>query len=296
MDGAGSRPPLAIAGTGRVAQALGRRLALGGWPVAAVGGRDAGRRERAARFIGAGTRAVSFAELAAWSSYVVIAVPDDAIPKVAREIGRVEVAIHTSGLYDVEPLAPLRKLGCACASMHPLQTVATPGQGVEALAGAWYSISGDEAACRFAGELVRAAGGRQFHVEGGRRPLYHAAAVMASNYVVTLLDAAVMLMERAGVEGAAARQALGPLVRSAVANALDMTPERALTGPIRRGDKGTLKLHCKELNDADPAIARLYGALGRRTIDLAVRAGLEPEAAGQLERILSDDCQEGSHG
>lgn len=296
MDRTVLHPPLAIAGTGRVAQALGRRLVLGGWPVVAVAGRDAGRTEQAASFIGPGTGASSFAGLAAWSPYVVIAVPDDAITEVARQIGRAEAAIHTSGLYDVEPLTPLRERGCACASMHPLQTVATPEQGVEALAGAWFSISGDEAACRLAGELVAAAGGRTFSVAGKRRPVYHAAAVMASNYVVALLDAAVMLMERAGVEGGAARLALGPLVKSAAANALDMTPERALTGPIRRGDKGTLKLHCRELNSADPAIARLYGALGRQTIHLAVRAGLTPEAASQLEMILSENCHEESYG
>ena len=295
MHARSSRPPVAIAGTGRVAHALGRLLVLHGWPVAAVAGRDGARAAEVARFIGQGVTVSSLAGLAEHSSRIVIAVADDAIAEVAGQIGRAEVAIHTSGLHDLEPLAVLREAGCSCASMHPLQTIASPERGVGALAEAWFAISGDAAACRFAEGLVESIGAKFFHVDGQRRPLYHAAAVMASNYIVALLDAAAMLMERAGVEGEAARQALGPLVMASVTNTLGMTPERALTGPIRRGDKGTLKLHQEALKEADPAMLRLYQALGRHTIDLAVRAGLPPETAGQLEMTLSEDCHQESH-
>jgi len=295
-DSNNPRLPLAIAGTGRLAQALGRLLLSRGWPVVAVAGRDAERTGQAARFIGSGVSATSFAGLPAHSPYLLIAVSDDAIASVARKIGWARIAIHTSGLHDLTPLAPLAAAGCACAAMHPLQTIASPEQGAGALAQAWFAISGDPPACQLAEQMVAVAGARSFHLDLERRPLYHAAAVMASNYVVALLDAAVILMERAGVERKVARQALDPLARAAVTNALHMTPEKALTGPIRRGDQGTLLFHLEALKRADPALARLYRALARHTIDLAVRAGLPPEAAGQLEMTLSDDRHEESHG
>ncbi|MCX6625277.1 MAG: DUF2520 domain-containing protein [Acidobacteria bacterium] len=296
MPSASSLPPLAIAGTGRVAQALGRLLATHGWTIAAIAGRDRERAGQAARFIGAGVEVVSFAELPNYASHLLFPVADDAIEAVARDVAAGCIALHTSGLHGVAPLAVLERAGCACGSMHPLQTVPSPEQGVESLPGAWFAISGDAPASRFAEALVRSIGAKYFHVAGAARPVYHAAAVLASNYVVALVDAAVILMERAGVRTEDARPALTPLLMASVENALRMGPEKALTGPIRRGDKGTLEMHLEALDIAHPGIARLYRELGRHTIDLAVRAGLPPGTAGKLEMILSEDRHQESNG
>jgi predicted short-subunit dehydrogenase-like oxidoreductase (DUF2520 family) len=128
--------------------------------------------------------------------------------------------------------------------------------------------------------------GSPLRVEATGKPGYHAAAVFASNYVVVLLDVAERLMLEAGVDRASARPALGELAMGAVANTRSGSPVDALTGPISRGDSGTVGYHLRGLSAKDRA---LYSELARATLDLARRQGLDRERADRIARMLEQE-------
>ncbi|MGC8792067.1 MAG: Rossmann-like and DUF2520 domain-containing protein [Bryobacteraceae bacterium] len=279
--------PIAIAGTGRMAQALGRLLAEAGCPVVALGGRNLAHAQAAAEFVG--TQPATLHELARLASHWLIAVSDGAVAEVAeilaRAGARAGVALHTSGVHGPEALAPLTEAGVACGALHPLQTVTSPEQGRLALRGAAFALTGSGPAADWAEEIARAAGGWLLRIPAHRRAAYHAAAVLASNCLVGLLDAAVMLMGSAGVTPAEALRALAPLARASCQNALAAGPEAALTGPVRRGDAQTVALHLRALSEW-PALDELYRACSLQLIALARRSGLPPERVAPIERLL----------
>jgi predicted short-subunit dehydrogenase-like oxidoreductase (DUF2520 family) len=265
--------PIGIAGAGRIGQALGRLLLDRGEPVVAVAGRDFQRTKAAAAFIG--IRPVSYTELPGLCSRILIAVPDDALDSVVHVLSETMqggIALHTCGTRGPEALAPLEATGVCCAAMHPLQTVTTPQQGLAALPGAAFGITGPESpALAWALQIAALLQGEALRIHPEQRTLYHAAAVMASNYTVVLLDAAVMLMKEAGVEEQQALRALTPLIRASVENALTAGPLQALTGPIERGDSGTVAAHLRALSCAlvPKSVKALYRAGGSHAIDMA---------------------------
>jgi predicted short-subunit dehydrogenase-like oxidoreductase (DUF2520 family) len=283
--------PIGIAGSGNLAQALGRLLRERGEPVRCIAGRDPVRTRLAAEFIGGGVEPVACAELPGRASRLLIAVSDSALKDVAEAlaagISGTGVALHTCGAKDIEELAPLRLRGFSCGTLHPLETICSPEQGVAALPRAAFTVSGDGPAVEWAERIVELLEGRTLRIRPGARPLYHAAAVMASNYVAALIDAAQSLLATAsGEDGDSALRALAPLVHTAVENILERGPVAALTGPIARGDVGTVRLHLEALAGAPPSIRDLYRAAGLHTLDVARRKGLEPGAADRTEALL----------
>lgn len=279
---------IGVAGAGRVAQALGRLLAERGEPVMAVASRDPERAAAAALFIG-GAEPVSLTALARCER-VLIAVPDDAIPAVAEVLAGAGMqrgaVLHTSGARGPEVLAALAAAGVSCGALHPLQTIATPEQGLGVLTGGVFAISGAGAARAWAERIVTLLGGTPLPIPPERYPLYHAAAVMASNHLVGLVDAAVKVMELAGIAPEEALRALAPLASSSLANALALGPAQALTGPLGRGDAGTIALHLEALRRAPEPVRALYRVAARHLVDLARRKGMPEAAARRLEEIL----------
>jgi predicted short-subunit dehydrogenase-like oxidoreductase (DUF2520 family) len=260
---------IAIAGTGRIAKAIGALLSRSGVQIAAVAGRG------------------KIGQLPRCANHILIAVSDDSILDVAAELAaaglRDSTIVHTSAAAGPEALAVLRSAGNAIGVLHPLQTVPSAQRGIETLSGATYAVAGDERATAWARELVRLLGGNAIAVDPQRWGLYHAAAVMACNYQVTLVDAALELMEIAGISRVEARSALAPILRTTMENILLYGPEAALTGPIRRGDIGTVTTHINALKAAAPETKRLYIAAALRTIPVAA---LPPAAANELTNRL----------
>lgn len=282
--------PIAIAGGGRLGQALGRLLHQRGEPVVAVACRDPEHGRAAAAFIGEGVAALAYAELPRRASRILIAVPDDAVTAVARILaaaGMEGIALHTSGTLGLAALEPLSRRGVPCGSLHPLQTVPNPARGVTALPGAWFAVSGEGPAAAWARRIVDLIGGRVFELPDDKRPLYHAGAVMACNFLVALLDAGVALFGQAGLDREEALAALTPLVSEGLANALRIGPERALTGPYARGDVETARAHWAALASAPKPVRELYRAAARYTIDLARRGGLDESKARAIEGLLA---------
>ncbi|MFO7260018.1 MAG: DUF2520 domain-containing protein [bacterium] len=226
------------------------------------------------------------------TTIVVLAVPDHALPEVAYDlamVGRAPVgcaALHLSGALSTDVLAPLHFAGYAVGSMSPFQTVADPWSGGDRLIGAAFALAGEPAAIAAGRRLVRALGGRDLVIPPNLRPLYHAAAVFASNYVVTVAAVAVRLLRQAGIPEEDAVAATLPLLRSTVDDLEHLGFPAALTGPIVRGDVDAVRLHLGRLSPSDRS---LYSALGRETLRLARLAGLDPDRAAELESLLAVD-------
>jgi predicted short-subunit dehydrogenase-like oxidoreductase (DUF2520 family) len=232
------------------------------------------------------------AAVAPGTTGVILAVPDRALPQAAARLASVELpegvpVLHTGGALGAEVLAPLRERGAVVGSLHPLAAVPDPVLGAERLRGATWGVEAEGAALALAERIVRACAGRLLQVAPGGKPLYHAAAVFASNYAVVLLGVAERLMEEAGVPAAEARRALGALAQGAVMNVAERGPAAALTGPVARGDDGTVALHLSRLSTG---LRPLYSLLGREALALARAAGLDPAAAERVEAALEEDA------
>lgn len=281
---------IAIVGAGAVAQAFGRLLRLRGQPVVALASRKPLSAERAAIFVGGAVRAVSCDEIPQLADRVLIAVADEGIAPSAEALARAGmrsgVALHTCGARDPGALAPLAANGVACGVLHPLQTVASPEQGVRQLIGIAFGLTGDRRALDWAEDIVRLLEGRPLYVAAERLSSYHAGAVMASNALVAAIDTAVLLMARAGIEPDVALRALEPLARASLDNAFERGPKEAATGPVVRGDATTVALHLEALAGAPPSVAALYRAVADRLREIARQRGLPEARMRALESVL----------
>lgn len=279
-----------IVGSGRLASTLALLLPARGVRVAAVAARSGEARTRLANRVD-GATASAIPELAEYTSVALIAVSDDAIPHVAWQLANsdsaLRVAIHTSGAAGPEALAELHARGTAIGVLHPLQTIPSPEAGITALPGSAFAYAGDIAAQTVAQNLVEALGGTPLPIAADRWQHYHAAAVMASNYQAALVEAALELMEAAGVQRHTALEALRPLIQQSTRNILASGPDAALTGPIRRGDLGTVVRHLLALRQAPAGVRELYAAAGLQTVVLAERAGLPAAEAQEIAKALA---------
>jgi predicted short-subunit dehydrogenase-like oxidoreductase (DUF2520 family) len=206
---------------------------------------------------------------------LIVAVRDDALPEVAATLSplavRVRGAIHLSGLTSVRVLDPLREPGLATGSFHPLQTLAGWRAGSRSLPGAYVGITAPEDWATELESFARSLGCRPIRVPDDRKPLYHAAGGVAANYVSAALCVAEYMFREAGVDPAAAR----PMVEQAVANAFDLGFREALTGPISRGDLGTVRRQIEAVDRHAPAASEAFRVLTRLTAQLAGRVEVE---------------------
>jgi predicted short-subunit dehydrogenase-like oxidoreductase (DUF2520 family) len=220
---------------------------------------------------------------------LILAVPDRALAEVAHDLAAAGpappgcAALHISGAISTDVLGPLHAAGYAIGSFHPLQTVADPWLSAARLTGIAFAIAGDPPAVLAARRLANALDGTPLVIPPGLRPLYHAAAVTASNYIVAVVAAACRLMEHAGVPPGATLPALLPLVEGTVDNLKQLGIHGALTGPIARGDVDTVRLHLTRLS---PDERQLYSALGREVLHIARAAGLDARKADEIEDLL----------
>jgi len=272
-----------IVGAGRLGQSLGRLLAESGrYRIAGVFSAHPESAVRAVAFIGQGEAVGTLAALPA-ADYTLLSVPDGAIAAVAEALardGRFEadaLVFHASGAGELDLLAPLAERGVAVGSLHPAFSFAEPARAVAGFAGTPCALDGDEAACARLASLATAIGGKPFRLAAGGKAAYHAALSVASNYLVTLTELAGQLARQAGVPDGNVAGLIGPLMRQTLENALTLGPAAALTGPIVRGDVGTVARHLAVLPDDAQAA---YRRLGERTVALAAGRldGMQREA------------------
>lgn len=220
---------------------------------------------------------------------VFLSVPDDVLPEMAHTLagqGRAPAGcagFHLSGALSTDVLAPLHHRGYPVGSLHPLQALAHPVSGADRLRGSYFAISGEPEAVRVAHRLLGHIDGHPLTVPVTRRALYHAAAVVAANYVPALLALAGRLLVQAGVPDEEAIDALLPLVRGALDNVEEMGPLAALTGPVTRGDVETVRIHLLAM---EPREREVYRSLGRELVILARARGLDDEVSRELEELF----------
>jgi len=283
-------PRLGIIGAGHVGLVLGRAFAAAGWPVVAVASRDP---ERRARFQAAVPGARAYPEATPVLDDVEIAfltVPDDAIATVAAGLRLYagQGLVHTSGLVPAAVLAPALSAGTLAASFHPLVAFAREDEALAALPGATVALEGDEPLVSLLAELATAIGAQPVRVPAGAKAAYHAAAVMAAGAEIALLDAIVSLGRGAGLDEAASLAVYLPLVRQALAGAETLGVRAALTGPLVRGDVGTVRAHLEALARLAPDTLDLYRATAEREVAMALAEGrLTAEQAATLRAVLA---------
>jgi predicted short-subunit dehydrogenase-like oxidoreductase (DUF2520 family) len=286
------RPSIAIIGPGAVGRTLGRLLRDAGYLIAAVAGRRRDRARAGARWIGAPC-VLDPVEASRRARWVLLTVPDDAIDDVVRHLASAggfrpgQCVFHTSGLHTSSLLAPARRAGASVASIHPLHSFARPAASLRAFRGTRCAVEGDAPAVVAARRLVRALGGRVLSIDPTWKGLYHAGAVLACNDLVALFGAGMRLLRAAGIGRRDAEAALLGLVEGTVRNLRRVGYPRALTGPVARGDFGTVQAHLQALARGAPGMLPAYRVLGALAVRTAVEKGtLARLRAGRLRAAL----------
>jgi predicted short-subunit dehydrogenase-like oxidoreductase (DUF2520 family) len=270
-----ARLRVGVIGAGRVGSVLGAALAAAGHEVVAAAGLSTASADRAARLL-PGVPLLPADEVVAASDLVVLAVPDDTLPGLVSGLAetgawrRGQLTFHTSGAHGVTVLAPAEEAGVLCLALHPAMTFSGGPEDVPRLVAAPFGVT-SRPEHRFVAEaLVLEMGGEPFWLAEADRRLYHAALVTGANHLVTLVAEAADLLRAAGVDAPA--RVLAPLLTAALDNGL-RRGDRALTGPVSRGDVGTVGDHLETLAHRAPAAVPAYVAMARRTTERAMAAG-----------------------
>ena len=267
-------PTLNLVGAGHVGRALGRLFAARGvLTIQDVRTRGADSARDAVAFIGAGTPVDGDLRPAdVW----MLAVADDAIADVAAALAQSTpvagaVVFHCSGAKASNELDALRRAGAMVASVHPVRSFADPAAVAASFDGTFCGVEGDAGALAILLPAFEAIGARPVRIDPAAKTVYHAAAVFASNYVVTVMDAALRAYEAAGIPADVARELARPLATETLSNVLRLGPEAALSGPIARGDAATVARQHAAVAAWDAPTGDLYHALATATWDLARR-------------------------
>ena len=212
---------------------------------------------------------------------------DSAIKQVVGELadGQAfhpgQVIVHMSGAQSSEILDRAKEFGAHVLSVHPLQSFANLEGAIQNLPGSVFSIEGDKAAYGAAVCIVESLGGEYFFIDRKAKPLYHAGACVVSNYLVTVLDLGMKLLESTGIPASMAARALMPLVHGTINNVENIGIPKALTGPITRGDLSTINKHLDCMEEMAPELVKLYTLLGSYTVPIAKEKGTIDEQTMQ---------------
>ncbi|MCX5068033.1 DUF2520 domain-containing protein [Micromonospora lupini] len=285
-----------VVGAGRVGAVLGAALAATGHRVVAVAGDSGASRARLALLLPEVPRSPVVSVARAATDLLLIAVPDDALAGVVADLAGLgalhpgQVVAHTSGAHGLAVLAPAAAVGARPLALHPAMTFTGTPDDLPRLAGISYGVTAPTDLRPLAARLVADLGGVPEWVAETDRPLYHAALAHGANHLVTLVNEATDRLRDAGV--ARPEKVLAPLLRAALENALRLGDD-ALTGPVSRGDAGTVERHLARLAATAPESVPAYLALARRTADRAIAAGrLRPVDAQSLLGVLAETSRE----
>ncbi|MEV6693288.1 Rossmann-like and DUF2520 domain-containing protein [Micromonospora sp. NPDC051196] len=282
-----------VIGAGRVGATLGAALAAAGHRVVATTGSSGASRARVALLLPTVSRRRAAEVARAATDLLLIAVPDDALAGVVAGLAAEgvlragQVVAHTSGAHGLGVLAPAAAAGAHPLALHPAMTFTGAPDDLGRLPGISYGVTAPTELRPLAARLVADLGGVPEWIGESDRPLYHAALAHGANHLVTLVNEAADRLRDAGV--AQPEKVLAPLLRAALENALRLGDD-ALTGPVARGDAGTVARHLAQLAATAPESVAAYLALARRTADRAMAAGrLRPVDAEPLLGVLDRD-------
>jgi predicted short-subunit dehydrogenase-like oxidoreductase (DUF2520 family) len=288
---------LNIIGSGRVGRACGRLWARARvFEIQDVLTRSRESAAEGVKFIGTGHAAGHLREMRGADVWM-IATRDDAIVSSAATLaasGKItpdDIVFHVSGATPSSDLNPVRERGALIASVHPIKTFSDAEAAVRTFAGTFCGAEGDADALAVLKPAFERVGATVFGIDSGLKPVYHAGGVLACNYLVALIEAALRAHERSGIPRSASLTALEPMVRETVDAIFRNGPDKALTGPISRGDVAAVRRQLAVVADWDAGIGNLYRGLGLLAVDLAERDGRLPAGrAGELRAVLKPDA------
>lgn len=291
------RKRIAVIGCGRLGKSLAYQLKAAGHDVFGIACRSAESTAKAAELTG--LAAVDAFKLSPKAEVVFLTVPDDMLQDVCEELvtnGGIQpgtVVLHCSGSRPSSVLMMAKDKGAFIASLHPLQSFSGFNKEVNPFKNINFTVEGEPSAMGIAHKLAQDLGAARCYTIGTQgKVLYHAAAVTASNYLVTLFKMAADLLEKAGIAKDDAFAVLAPLLNGTLKNLADNAPyyEMALTGPVSRGDTQVVDAHFEAIQSVVPETAALYKALGLATVNVAREQGtLDEDKAAKLIEILSKD-------
>jgi len=292
IDGHGMR--IGFVGLGRVATAFARGFAQAGLEISPSFDKQP---EKACAWRQLGFPVAETIDQAVSSAEVLfITTTDDAIEGVASRVsqipgaGKLSAVFHTSGATSANVLSCLKSREVDFASIHPVMSFSGEIDDTDRLHGCQFCVeAGTEAGVEIAAELCERLGGEVVKLSGEAKVAHHLACVFASNFAILLMDKGRRVHEKAGVGREASLAMLGRLVKAAVENTRRHGPEAALTGPFSRGDVETVTSHVRWLTENMPELLEVYVTLGRKTVELSLRAGrITQQQAAALHQALSE--------
>jgi predicted short-subunit dehydrogenase-like oxidoreductase (DUF2520 family) len=277
-----------IVGAGQVGRGLYRAFRSSGIDVLGLHGH---------RATGHATSSGPLPSSIASANTIVVAVRDDQIDDALAELmhergmggrGRMAsgtVIVHTSGAAEPEMIPRLREVGLSGGTFHPLIPFANPERAAELLKHAWIGIDGDDQARATSRRLAGHLGARTLEIPPGGKGVYHAAAVMSSNFPVVLAAIAAGMLTSLGIPERSAQQAVHGLMDGAVSNLADSSAAEALTGPVVRGETDTVMRHLTALR-GDAEAKAVYKRLSLAALAIAAGRGTDPEKIAAMQRVL----------
>jgi predicted short-subunit dehydrogenase-like oxidoreductase (DUF2520 family) len=279
-----------VIGAGVTGTALAVTVSQKGWPVVGVSSRTLSSAQNLAKLVPDCQVCHTAQELADAAEMVFITTPDDVIARVCSELQWHEgqSVVHCSGAHSVDILESARRLGASVGSFHPLQTFASVDQAIRNLPGTTFALEAEESLLSTLKELAELLNGDWVELRPGDKVLYHTAAVFACNYLVTLVKLAQDLWKDFGVSSKEATRALLPLIKGTINNIDNIGLPDCLTGPVARGDLGTIDRHLSTLEARSPSLLTTYKELGLQTIPIALAKGkINERKAKEMRALLS---------
>lgn len=289
-------PGFSIIGCGRVGVCLSVFLEKNGFAVAGFFSRSESSAQFARKMTGKGQVYPDALSAVKAAAIVFITTPDTQIQPVCESLALAggfragQTVFHLSGALSSDILRSAADAGAGIGSIHPLQAFAPYEEGqANPFEGINMSVEGSPEAVTLGHQIVAALAARSFAIPTEAKTLYHASAVVASNYLVTLEHFALQLLMETGLDEARAYEILEPLIQGTLANIKARGSVAALTGPVARGDDEIVSRHLRDIDRQKPEFSRLYRLLGRHTLAIAGQGpGLNKAAEEKLSRLFAD--------
>lgn len=287
------KPSCMVVGAGRAGNAIARAMYLKGYRFAWIGSLSSADAAKLAGAVGS----PEYGSPPQWPpvpDLLLLTVPDSAIEQVAGSIASsVEsltgtVALHLSGALGSDALESLRKKGAAVAAFHPCQTITADADPSVVFDGVCFDMEGDENACTYAGNIAADIGATSVRLSPEKRLLAHCAMTIVSNYTVALFHTAQKILTSSGIPEDISRNMLKPLFERTATNIVRQGTEKALTGPVARGDADIVRRHIDALDSKFPDVGKLYRLLGLQLVEIVRNEErIPPSAVAELSNILS---------
>jgi predicted short-subunit dehydrogenase-like oxidoreductase (DUF2520 family) len=285
---------IAIVGAGLVGTALAYLLNDKGYTLVGLADLSEESLKKAASLVGGKVRTtIAPEEITAEADLVFITTSDSAIQEVCDRIAGKggfhpgQIVVHTSGALPSTILKGAQERGALVASIHPLQSFADVKEAVKIIPSSIFSLEGDPEAIPSLVGLVQVLGGKPLAIDTEGKPLYHAAAVVACNFLVTLAYLSYQLFEAIDISQDDAAKALLPLIKGTVNNIEHLGPVKALTGPIARGDVDVIRGHLEAFKSVDPRFTDIYRSISCLTVEIGIKKGtLSLEKAEEILQLV----------